>query len=286
MRAPRRDASGGAKKLQDVESRCGRAIDAQVASAPSRTHHHWRRPELDRERHAQGPPPARVERPKRANQSAPSCGAFRHTVQEAPTEGVGAPGAAATPRAGARSLTLQTVTPRLRAVTPQPTGRDDPTESTGSATRQSCSLSGRSGCITRRAGEATSRETRLDPIVGSQRAGNRDADAAERRLVGARAFNSATYASICCSTQAHRTRECMRRPTAPRLRRCQLRRRRVQIGYKRVAAACCNDLRNLHGSPAFMPFLRLVASRRSLSEATRCPTTPSSFLVLGKGCSQ
>ena len=118
------------------------------------------------------------------------------------------------------------------------------------------------------------------PIVGSQRAGNRDADAAERRLVGARAFNSATYASICCSTQAHRTRECMRRPTAPRLRRCQLRRRRVQNGYKRVAAACCNDLRNLHGSPAFIPFLRLVASRRSLSEATRCPTTPSSFLVL------
>ena len=132
MRAPRRDVSGGAKKLQDVESRCGRAIDAHVASAPSRTHHHWRRPELDRERHAQGPPPARVERPKRANQSAPSCGAFRHTVQEAPTEGVGAPGAAATPRAGARSLTLQAVTPRLRAVTPQPTGRDDPTESTGS----------------------------------------------------------------------------------------------------------------------------------------------------------
>ena len=35
-------------------------------------------------------------------------------------EGVGAPGAAATPRAGARSLTLRTL-PRLRAVAPQPT---------------------------------------------------------------------------------------------------------------------------------------------------------------------
>ena len=101
--------------------------------------------------------------------------------------------------------------------------------------------------------------------------------------MGARAFNSATYASTCCSTQAHRTREGMRRPTAPRLRRCQLRRRRVQNGYKRVAAACCNDLRNLHGSPAFMPFLRLVASRRSLSEATRCPTTRSSFLASDSG---
>ena len=55
------------------------------------------------------PPPTRAERPKRANQPAPSCGAFRLPTQKPPTEGVwGAAGVRRqSPRA--RSLTFRTV---------------------------------------------------------------------------------------------------------------------------------------------------------------------------------
>jgi hypothetical protein len=93
---------------------------------PDQRHRHRedqrrRRHQLDRERNSQSAlvvrtreSPARqvqrvlsrtgaraARRPKRADQSARSCGAFRHMVRKPPTEGVGAPGAAATPRAGA-----------------------------------------------------------------------------------------------------------------------------------------------------------------------------------------
>ena len=69
------------------------------------------------------PPPTRGERPKRANQPAPSCGAFRLPTQKPPTEGVwGAAGVRRqSPRA--RSLTFRTVGLRHRAVVPRWLGR-------------------------------------------------------------------------------------------------------------------------------------------------------------------
>lgn len=68
-------------------------------------------------------PPTRAERPKRANQPAPSCGALRLPTQKPPTEGVW--GAAGVRRQSPRapSLTFRTVGLHHRAVVPRWLGR-------------------------------------------------------------------------------------------------------------------------------------------------------------------